>query len=214
MGILEEMRDILQKSGKAVTLMASLLVVLGLAVGGTVAILFDKTEAITNTFTPAEITTTVDEGTGNGVKSNVKIKNEGTTDAWIRAAVIITWQNEAGEVYGKAPVAGTDYTITYQTVTDPTTASSWYKGKDDFYYYTSPVAAGKSTGVLISECKLKDGVTPPTGYNLCVEILGSAIQSYPVDVFNNDSTENPEGSGWATSSGLTASATQLSKSSN
>lgn len=206
MGILEEMRDILQKSGKAVTLMASLLVVLGLAVGGTVAILFDKTEAITNTFTPAEITTTVDEGTDKGVKSNVKIKNEGTTDAWIRAAVIITWQNEAGEVYGKAPVADTDYTITYDL------ANGWVKGNDGFYYYTSPVAAGKSTGELITKCELKDGANVPTGYNLCVEILGSAIQSWPLEVFNNTSTQSPSGSGWSASSGLRASGDQSSQS--
>lgn len=206
MGILEEMRDILQKSGKAVTLMASLLVVLGLAVGGTVAILFDETKPITNTFTPAEITTTVTEDVTTGVKKNVQIKNTGTTDAWIRAAVIITWQDANGNVYGKAPVAGTDYTI---DCTADKTGSNWVTGNDGFYYYTSPVAAGESTGVLISECKYV--ANAPTGYNLCVEILGSAIQSYPVTMFNNDS---PSGSGWATSSGLTASATQLSKSSN
>lgn len=209
MGILEEMRDILRKSGKTVTLMASLLVVLGLAVGGTVALLFDKTEPVVNTFTPAEVTTTVDETIVGDVKSRVKIENTGDTKAWIRAAVVITWQDKDGNVWGVAPVENTDYTITWNTdgtVSDAGTisAGSWYKGTDGFYYYTSPVATGDTTGVLITSCQpVADKA--PTGYNLCVEILGSGIQSYPLNVFNNDS-------GWATSSGLTASGDQNSQS--
>lgn len=204
MGILEEMRDILRKSGKTVTLMASLLVVLGLAVGGTVALLFDKTEPVVNTFTPAEVTTTVDETIGDGVKKDVQIKNTGDTEAWIRAAVVITWQDKDGNVWGVAPKAGTDYKITYQTVTDPTTANGWVQGDDGFYYYTSPVAANGETNVLITSCQPVTGQAPD-GYNLCVEILGSGIQSYPLNVFNTDS-------GWATSSGLTASGDQNSQS--
>lgn len=195
MGIFEEMRDILRKSGKAVTLMASLLVVLGLAVGGTVALLFDITEPVENNFTPAKVTTIVDENFVNGVKSNVKIRNTGDTEAWIRAAVVVTWQDAQGNVLGEAPKAGTDYTIVWNV---DKTGTNWVTGNDGFYYYTDAVAAGAATGELITSCKpVKDKT--PDGYNLCVEILGSGIQSWPLKVFNTES-------GWETSSGLTASA--------
>lgn len=191
MGIFEEMRDILRKSGKAVTLMASLLVVLGLAVGGTVALLFDITEPVENNFTTAKVTTGVDENFVNGVKSNVKIRNTGDTEAWIRAAVVVTWQDAQGNVLGEAPKAGTDYTIVWNY-------TKWVTGNDGFYYYTDAVAASAATGELITSCEPVEGKTPD-GYNLCVEILGSGIQSWPLKVFNTES-------GWGTSSGLTASA--------
>lgn len=173
--------------GKAIALLASLLL-MACAISGTLAFLVDKDEPITNTFTPSTITTTVEEKFENGVKSEVKIKNTGDTTAWIRAAVVITWQDEAGNVYGQAPVEGTDYAITYST-------TDWLTGGDGFYYYTKPVEATKETGVLISECKVKEGANIPEGYNLCVEIICSGLQYKPASVFNDN---------WGESSGLTA----------
>lgn len=170
---------------KSLALLISLLVVIGAAVGGTVAFLADKTPEKVNTFTPSKVTTTVEEKLDGDTKKNVKIQNTGDTTAWIRAAVVITWQDDAGNVYGQAPVAGTDYTISYDL------SNGWVEGKDGFYYWTMPVESGNLTGVLITTCKeIEDKA--PEGYHLTVEILGSAVQYQPEEAFT----------AWAGNSGL------------
>ena len=67
---------------------------------------------------------------------------------------------------------GTDYTMTMSSGT------AWIKGSDGYYYYTSPVAADDTTGVLISSCTEKTEKAP-AGYRLSVEIIAEAIQSVP-----------------------------------
>lgn len=171
-------------------LLAALVLVLGAAVGGTIAYLVTNTAQVKNTFIPSEVTTTIVEKFDGTAKSDVKIQNKGNIDAWLRAAVVITWQNEGGEgdIYGTAPVEGTDYTINYDL------ENGWVLGNDGFYYWTSPVAPEGLTGVLITECKqlIK---APAEGYFLNVEVIGSGIQSVPADVFDTKS-------GWGASSGL------------
>lgn len=167
---------------RSAALLVCLLLALGCTVGGTLAYIFTNTSPVENIFQPTEVTTTVEEKFENGVKSNVKIQNTGSTDAWLRAAVVVTWQNAAGEVYGKAPVQGTDYSITYN-VSEQVTSGKWVKGADGFYYWPSPVAPEDLTGVLITSCTYK--ANAPEGYTLAVEILGSGIQSKPAGAFND-----------------------------
>ena len=54
----------------------------------------------------------VEETFKNNVKSNVQVKNTGDAAAYLRAAVLVTWQDASGNVLGTAPVAGQDYSIT------------------------------------------------------------------------------------------------------
>ena len=161
---------------KTIALVASLVLLLTVTVGGTLAYLLAVSPAVENKFTPSWVTTDVDETISATEKTNVTIKNTGNTDAYIRAAVVVTWQNANGDVYGQKPIAGTDYDITYVTGTIGT-KDCWVEGSDGYYYYTSPVARDASTGILIQSCTAKE--TAPEGYNLCVEILGSGIQSVP-----------------------------------
>ena len=170
------------KSKKSIALLVSLVLVLTMAVGTTIAYLIDVTDPLPNVFTASKVTVEVEEDFKNNVKSNVTVKNTGDTTAYIRAAVVITWQNEAGEVYGKQPVAGTDYQISYNLDTQTNPAGKWLK-VGDFYYWNSPVEADKNTGTLISEVKpVADRA--PDGYYLCVEILASGVQSEPDKVVN------------------------------
>ncbi len=154
---------------KSLVLLVCVALLLTCAVGSTVAYLVDKTQSLTNTFTPAKVDIEIEETFANNVKNDVKIKNVENIDAYIRAAVIVTWQNTAGEVYGVAPKEGTDYTITW-------TKDGWEAGTDGFYYYTSPVAPGASTGVLFTDCTPVEGKAPE-GYTLHVEILAQGIQA-------------------------------------
>lgn len=158
---------------KVILLAVSLVLILSATIGGTVAYLIDQTKSITNTFTPADVPPRIDENfPNNSVKNNVQITNTGDIPAYIRVKVVVTWK-KGNDVYGVAPKAGEDYSWTIPVNTD------WVKGSDDFYYYTKPVPAGKSTSVLLTDCKLKDGVEAPEGYSLSVDIHAQSIQAEP-----------------------------------
>ena len=163
------------KTKKPVALVA-LLVLLCCTVAGTLAYLVTSTDPVTNTFTPASVSTEVNEDFDGITKSNVTIKNTGDIDAYIRATVVVNWASdkEVGVVSGTAPKEGTDYTIEW-------TMSNWIK-VGDYYYYTQKVAAKGETKQLFTDCKLKEGVTPPSGYHLQVTILADGIQAEPVHV--------------------------------
>lgn len=163
------------KTPKVILLVVSLLLVMVLSIGGTLAWLTAETAQVVNTFTAGEVTTTVVEKLEDGVKNNVQIKNDvNSVDAYIRAMVVVTWQNKDGNVYGTAPVVGTDYIITWSGIDD----NSWFK-IGDYYYHKAAVEPGNSTSVLFTNCKVNEVVTPPEGYHLCVEVISSAIQAEP-----------------------------------
>lgn len=164
------------KTPKAILLVVSLLLVMALSIGGSLAWLTTSTAPVVNTFTPGDVTTTVVEEIDNGVKNNVQIQNTGSVEAYVRAQVIVTWQNDSGNVNAIAPKKGTDYTIIWSGTTgeNPT----WFQGADGYYYCKAPVVAGGTTAVLFTDCKPVEGKAPQ-GYNLCVEILSSAIQAVP-----------------------------------
>ena len=170
----------LRRPKRLATLLVSLLLVLGVAVGGTVAFLSTRTDSKENTFTPSEVTCAVTETFNNNVKSQVAVQNTGDTTAFIRAAINVTWmsnQDAANQtVSAKVPVKDTDYSITFAKNTN------WIRGADGYYYYQLPVNPQYSTGVLIEECKLQNNASVPDGYHLSVEIVASAIQSAPDSV--------------------------------
>jgi hypothetical protein len=151
----KQSKSVWRKPVKTVALLASLLLLVGAAVGGTIAFLVDTSGPLTNQFTPSKVATKVEEDREGATKSNVCIRNTGDTKAWIRAAVIITWKNDKGEVFGQMPVTNPDcqlqncncdYHITYGT------ENGWSKAADEFWYYSDSVSADGVTGALINSC--------------------------------------------------------------
>ena len=159
---------------KSFLVLFSLALILLFAVGGTLAYIVTSTNDVKNTFEPAQVACEVEEQFDGTIKSDVKIRNTGDIDAYIRAAVIITWKDSDGNISAVAPVAGTDYNIIYQL-------GDWIKGSDGYYYFKNPVAAGAVTGTaLIDSCELLESCNRPgDNYDLSVEILADAIQSTP-----------------------------------
>lgn len=154
------------KTKKPVALVA-LLLLLCCTVAGTLAYLVDSTDPVTNTFTPAHVSTAVDETFENGVKSDVKIKNTGDIPAYIRAAVIINWADKQGNI-SATPVNDSDYKMTL--------GSGWVK-IGDYYYCKTTTAHGASTAPLIISCAKTPSAAVPDGYDLQVTILADGIQA-------------------------------------
>ena len=156
---------------KQFTVLACVAVLLMGFVGSSLAWLMDSTPKVKNEFIPGDVTPEVTEGFDGNVKSDVKIQNTGNVDAYIRAKLVFTWQNKAGEVLGVAPTSG-DYTITWEK-------KGWKEGSGGYYYYTSKVGSGESTGVLATGIK-QITPNPAKGYTLHVEVLAESIQAEPV----------------------------------
>ena len=153
-------------------------ITVSLLVGTVYAVLSARSGAVTNKFeadTDPEIT--VAETFKNNVKSNVKISvnapaGEGSEhySVYVRAKIVVTWKDSAGNVYSKIPVEGVDYSL--DTTVD---GNPWIKLGDGIYYHKARVNDGSETGVLIESCtQLKPA---PNGYHLSVEILSQTVQA-------------------------------------
>ena len=156
--------------GKALVAVAACLCILACSVGSVWAYLTDRTEPVPNEFTPARVTCAVEETFTGTVKSDVKVRNTGNVDAYIRATAIATFVAEDGKVLATAPVEGVDYTIKWAQ-------TGWAKGSDGFWYHAAPVAPNQLTANLIESAT---AITAPEGFRLNVQIIATAIQSDPV----------------------------------
>lgn len=157
--------------GRQVLLLAALVVIAMGVVGGTVAYLVTNTTPVVNTFEPGYVTCIINEDfkDGDTVKKNVTVTNTGNVDAYIRAAIIVTWKN-GNDIAATVPAKGTDYTLVLNE-------DDWVE-HDGYYYYKNGSVApnGGTTTNLIKSCEV---IGSNGGYTLSVEILADAIQSSP-----------------------------------
>ena len=154
--------------GQWLLLLSTLCLLLSM-VSVTYAFLSTRTQDVTNQFDPVAVTCEVEEQFDGSIKQDVCIRNTGDISAFVRAAVVINWVSEDGKILANAPMAGTEYTLSWGD-------SGWVQGSDGFWYCQEAVAAGDVTPVLIRQ------VTPvsvPAGYSLQVQILATALQADP-----------------------------------
>ena len=154
--------------GRQVLLLAALVVIAMGVVGGTVAYLVTKTDPVVNTFTPGVVSCKIDETFDGTKKSNVYVTNTGNTNAYIRAAIIVTWKDSSGNIAATVPVEGYDYNLKLNT-------NNWTHS-GDYYYYKSSVEPNGTTEKLVESCT---ALKSNGDYTLSVEILADAIQSTP-----------------------------------
>ena len=166
---------------KQLAAIVALVLLLCAGVGGTLAWITAQTNAVTNTFTPAEVTSWVDETFDGSKKEDVAIKNTGDIPAYIRAKVVYNWADSKGNVYAQ-PVTSSDYTIEQ--------GSAKWELIDGYYYYKEAVGAGSKTENLIKSIT-PDEDAAPEGYKLQVTILAEAIQSTPADAIKEAWKVNP-----------------------
>ena len=146
-----------KKSGgrRPLLLLVSLVLILALAVGGTVAWLNSSSGPVTNTMTPGQVPITINETFDGTTKSGVSVTNKGNIDAYIRVAIVANAVNAEGNVVaGNKPV----YTIN---------TANWQE-LDGYYYYKGAVAPDDTTEELFT------GDVTVTGGEL--NILAESIQ--------------------------------------
>lgn len=156
--------------GRLAMMVLSVVLLLGVAIGGTIAWLSTKTTPVTNTFTPAkvacDVTENFDEDTG--VKTNVNVKNNGNIAVYIRVKLVTYRTNDDGQHIG-----GTAELPKFNL------GENWVEyGK--YYYYTLPVEpkAQPQTN-LADSMTLKTAYGDADGGKQALDVMAEAIQSEP-----------------------------------
>lgn len=159
-----------KRRGRMATVILSLILLLALAVGGTIAWLSTKTTPVTNTFTPAEVTCKVEEkfDKTTGVKTDVNVTNTSNIAVYIRVKLVTYRTNDAGQHIG-----GTATLPTFKLGAD------WVK-HGEYYYYTRPVAPDeKPAADLADSMTLKTSYEDADGGKQALDVMAEAIQSAP-----------------------------------
>ena len=159
-----------KRRGRMATVVLSLVLLLALAVGRTVAWLNARTPKVTNTFTPAHVTCEVEEAFDKttGVKTDVNVKNTSDIDVYIRVKLVTYRTNDAGQHIG-----GTAELPAF------TLGENWVE-KDGYYYYTLPVAPGKTPAAnLADKMTLTASYDDADGGKQALDVMAEAIQSAP-----------------------------------
>ena len=157
------------RTGRLTAMVIATVLLLALAIGGTLAWLSIKDAPIQNKFLPTKVACKVTEkfDGSTGVKSNVNVKNTGTINAFIRVKLVTYRTNDQGQHIG-----GT------ASLPNFTLGKGWVK-YGDYYYYTLPVAPKeKPEADLISSITL-ESYTDVDGGHQAIDVMAEAIQSEP-----------------------------------
>ena len=156
------------RTGRVTAIVMATVLLLALAIGGTVAWLSTNDTPITNTFTPSKVACEVQEEFDGKVKTDVNVKNTGDTKAFIRVKLVTYRTNDAGDHIG-----GT------ATLPPFTRGVNWVE-YDGYYYYTLPVKAGdKPATNLTDSMTLKGNYDDADGGRQAIDVMAEAIQSVP-----------------------------------
>lgn len=139
----------MKRNKRSALLLLVLVVLLATVVGVTVAYVIDKTQSITNTFTPSNVACEVQNA------NPYTVKNVGDTACFVRVAVVVTQRN-SGNISAVKP----SYTVTYD--------GNWVQGRDGYYYYTQPLTVEDQTAT---------GLTVDAPDGCTIELVASAIQT-------------------------------------
>lgn len=156
------------RKGRLNATIISVVLILTMAVGGTIAFLSTKTDPVVNTFNPSQVTCSVEENFDGTTKTNVNVKNTGDIPAFIRVKLVTYRTNDQGQHIG-----GTASLPAF------TLGTGWVKC-GDYYYYTYPVAPEATpTDSLAERIELTENYTDVDGGHQSIDVIAEAIQAGP-----------------------------------
>lgn len=129
--------------------------------------------SLQNQFKIASVDPEVIETFNGEVKSDVYVQNKGDIPVYIRAKIMIYYQDTNENILGDyIPILNHDYTLTFANDLNV----NWIHATDGFFYYKNIVNAEGQTAKLIESCKEID---PSNDRKLVVDIVAEAIQANP-----------------------------------
>ena len=181
-----------QKFKKSGVLLASLLLVLALTVGTTVAYLMDVTGPVENVFQPVNVNSGITETITNKEKTSIIVTNDGDMPVYVRATMAIYWVDSNDIIVEPEQCSYSGVTVN--------TDGGWFQVGDIYYYKNCVSANGKTPNLLASPIS---ATIKPEGadYKLKVEIHAEAIQATPTQAVSSawgqDIAVNSDGSLYA-----------------
>lgn len=170
--------------GKPVALAVSLILVLALAVGGTLAWLSSATDPVANTFGVATVKNHVEETFDGTVKKNVYVQNDSDISVYIRVR-LVTYRVNGDDNH---PIGGT------ASIPEFDLGDGWVH-YGDCYYYTKPVPVDGKTSDLIGDAGITlQAYTDVDGGRQVIEVMSEAIQADPVN--QPEATVKAVGEAW------------------
>lgn len=162
-----------RKLRKSVKLVLSLLMILCITVGGTLAYLSVQTGPVVNTFTPSHVSCNVVEDYKNNTKKSIQVENTSDIKAFIRVKLVTYRVNISGKHIGGVAV-------------DPVfkCGEGWFKASG-YYYYKYPVEPHNSSNdyltknLLADEISLSGNYADADGGKQVIEVMAEAIQAMP-----------------------------------
>lgn len=146
-----------------ISLWASILaLVVIIGVGATLALMSSSSNAVTNSFTAADIDTEIDEVLDNGNKQ-VSITNNGPSDAYVRARIMVSGVNPANvKIVSAAPETPDADKVYLVMQNNGNENGKWTKEvadsndtySDDFYYYLDVLTKDESSKNLLKKVVL------------------------------------------------------------
>lgn len=165
------------------------------------AYMFHKTRTVSNVFTPAKVTCSVEEKFQNNKKTSIQVRNTGNVEAYIRVRLVFHWEDSKGN-----PVAWDMGSVNHMISYDD---ENWIKAtdEDDTYYCKSPVKPNETTPNLFTEnfffemkgqevTEVISGKEIVYEYYPVMEVLAEAVQRYPEYNEESDEKKDPAEYAW------------------
>ena len=149
---------------RSLAALIALVLIICVAVGGTIAYIVTQTDKVENKFTPADVKIQINEVFENNIKSSITVENVNdakNVPCYIRVKLVSNMQ-EDGNVTGSAAINAFELN------------NKWFKGNDGCYYYKDVVNVGDATANLLA-----DGSTITLTTGQVVEVLAEGIQATP-----------------------------------
>ena len=165
---------------KSLVLLAALTLLLTVTVSGTVAFLSVSSGPVTNTFTPVQVDTVINETVSKGEKSSITVTNKDlkkNIPVYVRVAVYGNWVDATGKILQPWSVLSS-----YNT--------AYWEESGGYYYYKSELAVGATTSNLLED-PITDAEMPAGADHLEVVVVHQAIQSQPIDAVKSAWGWNP-----------------------
>ena len=166
---------------KATTVVISVLLLVTVMIGGTIAFLITATNPVVNKFTPSQVSCSVTEKFDGEKKTNVNVTNTSDIKAYIRVKLVTYRVNNATEpqhIGGPAVIPEFDL------------GDNWEE-KDGYYYYKLPVDPGQQPKDPLnsSAIVLVESYGDVDGGKQVIEVMAEAIQADGVDEKGNKPIE-------------------------
>lgn len=146
---------------KTLIIVLSIILVVCIGAGATLAFFANSTGPIINTFQSGSAGAEIEETlSGNNTKTEIKVHNTGKTPVYVRVRLVSYFED------------GSDNVLPVSSALSPSIDSNNWNTDGTYYYYKYPVGAGESTENLLAE-----NLTMSAGQ--VIDVLADTVQATP-----------------------------------